>query len=216
MAGLAGLGSVLAVDGFRIDAALLDYVERRYGDEARGRVTDWQRLLESSQGLSEREKLREVNRFFNQLRFTSDEEQWGKEDYWATPIEFLAGNAGDCEDFSVAKYFSLRELGVPLEKLSLTYVKALKLNQAHMVVTYYATPDAEPLVLDNLVPDIRAAGRRKDLLPVYSFNGESLWLAKERGRGRLVGDSSRLSLWTDLIERMEALPGQGGVAAVLQ
>ena len=105
---------------------------------------------------------------------------------------------------------------MPLEKLSLTYVKALKLNQAHMVVTYYATPDAEPLVLDNLVPDIRAAGRRKDLLPVYSFNGESLWLAKERGRGRLVGDSSRLSLWTDLIERMEALPGQGGVAAVLQ
>ncbi|HET19999.1 MAG TPA: sulfate adenylyltransferase, partial [Chromatiales bacterium] len=69
---------------------------------------------------------------------------------------------------------------------------ALQLNAAHMVLTYYPEPSAEPLVLDNLVPDIRLASRRQDLVPVYSFNGDGLWLAKERGLGRFVGKADRL------------------------
>ncbi|MBI4206399.1 MAG: transglutaminase-like cysteine peptidase [Betaproteobacteria bacterium] len=103
---------------------------------------------------------------------------WGKEDYWATPIEFLSTNAGDCEDFSIAKYFTLRALGVPDDRLRLTYVKELvQYNQAHMVVAYFPSPDAEPLVLDNINKTIQPASARSDLLPVYSFNGSNLWLA---------------------------------------
>jgi hypothetical protein len=71
------------------------------------------------------------------------------------------------------------------------------------VLTYYKTPNAEPVVLDNLREDILPASERDDLVPVYSFNGEGLWLSKERGRGRRVGSASRLSLWTDLASRLK-------------
>ena len=151
----------------------------------------------------DKEKLQRVNDFFNQVRFVSDQKHWKKKDYWATPIEFLSTNGGDCEDFALAKYFTLRELGVADKKLRLTYVKAVRLNQAHMVLSYFATPAAEPLVLDNLDREIRRASKRKDLVPVYSFNGKGLWLAKERDQGRLVGKSSRISRWTDIIKRMQ-------------
>lgn len=188
--------------GLGIDARVLKKIEALYGGDARVRVETWDELVKNNADRPVEEKLETVNRFFNAVEFTSDQAHWGKKDYWATPIEFLGTNAGDCEDFSVAKYFTLRELGVPMDKLRLTYVKAVKLNQAHMVLTYYPTPGSEPMVLDNLVPEIRPASRRKDLVPVYSFNGDGLWLAKERGKGQKVGGSDRISHWKELKRRM--------------
>lgn len=173
--------------------------------EARGRIGRWEALIRDNKDVPEKEKLKRVNQFFNQVRFLPDQKHWGKKDYWATPIEFLSTNGGDCEDFTIAKYFTLVKLGVRSERLRLTYVKALKPNpvsQSHMVLTYFTTPDAEPLILDNLVKQMRPAHMRQDLVPVYSFNGEGLWLAKERGQGRFVGSASRLSRWTDLLNRM--------------
>jgi len=204
LAGLLLIAVLAVVDAGDpgVDAELLARVEARYGAAARERVAAWDRLIRDSRGLDEREQLERVNRFFNALRFTSDLEHWGEQDYWATPIEFLATAGGDCEDFSVAKYFTLRELGIPEERLRLTYVKALKLDQAHMVLTWQGPGASEPLVLDNLVEDIRPASRRGDLRPVYSFNGEGLWLAKARGRGQKVGSSDRIGLWKDLKRRM--------------
>ncbi len=148
------------------------------------------------------EKLERVNHFFNNIPFIADTIHWGKEDYWATPVEFLASDGGDCEDFAIAKYFTLISLGVAENQLTLTYVKALRLNQAHMVLTYYPAPGKEPLVLDNLVDTIAPSSKRTDLLPVYSFNGAGLWLAKQRERGKMLGDSSRLKRWQDLLNRM--------------
>lgn len=180
-------------------------VEKRYGAPARKRLLAWRELMESNHNKPELEKLELVNQFFNQVIFVSDIEHWGQEDYWATPVEMLSTNGGDCEDFAIAKYFTLVEMGVPVDRLQITYVKALRLNpvsQAHMVLTYYPTPDAVPLVLDNLDSDIRPANVRTDLIPVYSFNGEGLWLAKERGLGRNVGKSDRLSLWRSLTARI--------------
>lgn len=197
-----GLILLLGPLALALDAAQLAALERQYGAEARQRAESWQQLLDGSAGLAEMDKLREVNRFFNRLAFVSDREHWGREDYWATPLEFLGTGGGDCEDFAVAKYFSLKALGVPVDRLRLTYVKAVQLNEAHMVLTYYPEPSAEPLVLDNLVPDIRLASGRRDLVPVYSFNADGLWLAKERGLGRFVGKADRLSRWTELQRRM--------------
>jgi hypothetical protein len=73
----------------------------------------------------------------------------------------------------------------------------------HMVLTYYSSPGAEPLVLDNLVKSIKPASQRTDLMPIFSFNGTGLWLAKQRGRGKLAGSSSRVKRWRDLLEKME-------------
>lgn len=185
---------------------------QRYGtsEQANKRITAWQRLLQRHADASEQEQLKAVNQFFNlQLRFRDDIEIWGVEDYWATPIEALHRGAGDCEDYAIAKYFSLLQLGVPMDKLRITYVKALNLNQAHMVLTYYSHPTATPLVLDNLIDSIEPASRRTDLRPVYAFNADGLWLPG-RGAGKQVGDSKRLSRWQDLIKKMraEGFPGQ--------
>ena len=93
-------------------------------------------------------------------------------------------------------------MGVPVDKLRITYVKAIRLNQAHMVLAYYETPSAEPLILDNLISDIKPASKRTDLVPVYSFNGDGLWLSKQRGQGKRIGESGKLSRWVDLNTRL--------------
>ncbi|MDQ6968518.1 MAG: transglutaminase-like cysteine peptidase [Mariprofundaceae bacterium] len=182
----------------------LDSIAAKFGDKARDKLVNWQNLIENSQGYDDFQKLYTVNFFFNKVPFISDMKHWHLNDYWATPIEFLTTNGGDCEDFAIAKYFTLRELGVPDEKLRITYVKALKLNQAHMVLAYYVTPESDPLILDNLIPEIRPASQRDDLLPIYSFNGKDLWMSKERGQGRQVaGGSGRINLWRDLKVRLK-------------
>jgi predicted transglutaminase-like cysteine proteinase len=189
------------------DQALLDNVDKKYGPVARQRFVDWKNLMDNGKTWTEPEKLKRVNDFFNQnIEFVDDILLWQKNDYWATPTEVLAKGAGDCEDYSIAKYFSLVEMGVDENKLRITYVKALQLNQAHMVLTYFESAHSVPLVLDNLKPAIVPATQRQDLLPVYSFNGSGLWLAKNKGSGQHVGDSDRLSLWIELKQRMLESP----------
>ena len=188
-----------------ISEALLQKIENEYDSDARQRVEAWQALMLEGKDLTDHEKLTVVNDFFNSnVLFVDDILLWNQEDYWATPIEMLSIGAGDCEDYSIAKYFTLKQLGVDEDKLRITYVKATKLNQAHMVLTYFENRRAIPLVLDNLINEIKPASRRQDLIPVYSFNGTGLWLAKSRGEGQRVGDASRLSLWEDLAARMRA------------
>jgi len=180
----------------------------QFGPVAKTRLTGWRDLLNNPKykKLSEPEKIELVNNYMNLTQFIDDLKHWGKEDYWATPLEFLSTDGGDCEDFSIAKYFTLRALGVPDEKLRITYVKETVIyNQAHMVLAYFPSPDAEPVVLDNINPTILPASRRTDLIPVYSFNGSGLWLAKEQsGRGQSVGGSDRIGHWRDLQARLRA------------
>lgn len=193
------LSSTAEYDG--ISNGLLAYVKERYGSSAEVRLLAWQKLIKTSKNKTELEKIKLVNDFINKITFVSDQQHWAKKDYWATPIEFLATNGGDCEDFSIAKYFTLKELGIPPDKLRITYVKALKLNQAHMVLSYYQHPSDVPLILDNLIQQIAPANERDDLKPVYSFNAEHLWLAK-RGKSEKAGKSKDLNLWRNLTVRI--------------
>lgn len=206
-----GLYSVVllagAVESFRLER-VIQAVQQRYGSDAAAAAQDWSDALTVLQSSAEQQKLRNINEYFNRkLRFEDDSKTWGREDYWATPIEALMKGSGDCEDYSIAKYFSLKFSGVPVSKLRLTYVKARiggmdsNITQAHMVLTYYSTPDAEPLVLDNLVSEIRPASRRTDLAPIFSFNSEGVWVAGSSMPQ--PGGGSRLSRWTDLVEKMK-------------
>ncbi len=194
--------SVSVLYAFELSDKLLNFIEDKYGQSARNRLELWERLATTPSQLSTQDKLSQVNRFFNTTNFKSDIQHWGQEDYWATPVELLATNGGDCEDYSIAKYFTLKTMGVPVDKLRITYVKAIRLNQAHMVLAYYETPGAEPLILDNLISDIKPASKRTDLVPVYSFNGDGLWLSKQRGQGKRIGESGKLSRWVDLNTRL--------------
>lgn len=171
---------------------------------AQQRFNALERLIRELRGKSDLEKLKGINDFFNRVRFASDQQTWGVEDYWARPKEFLRRDQGDCEDFVIAKYFALRRLGVAEDKLYFTYVKALKLNQAHMVLTYYETPKSVPLVLDNLNYLILPASQRKDLAYVYSFNADSLFLNTQHGRGRTIeGGTVRNKQWAAFLKRTE-------------
>ena len=185
------------------------YAKQRYGEEAYKNTLELQELITSLQSASETEKLKKINDFFNRkIHFAEDIDLWGKSDYWATPLESIGRNAGDCEDYSIAKYTFLKILNVPNDKLRLTYVRAEIMNQdrrvvlAHMVLSYYATPQAEPLILDSLVPEIMPASARKDLTPIFGFNDKGLWVG---ANNKSKGDStSHLSRWRDVITRIQA------------
>jgi len=207
--GVSFLLPAVVGDSFNISISDKQFsaIERKYKAAGRKRVADWVQLVYVSQGRSTEEKLVLVNDFFNQnVLWVSDYDHYGVEDYWSTPLETIASGGGDCEDFSIAKYFTLIALNVPMEKLTITYVKAdtvNPVNRSHMVLTYYEKPAAVPLVLDNLNPEIKPANERKDLAPVYTFNGQGLWLAKERASGKSrSGSPSSIALWRDMTSRM--------------
>lgn len=170
-------------------------------------LRDWARMLDDNRQLTIEVKLRKVNEFFNRrLEFADDQSVWGKSDYWATPFEAMTKGKGDCEDFVIAKYFSLLDLDVPDQQLRLIYVRARlggpssAVQQAHMVLAYYASPDADPLILDNLITDIRPAARRSDLAPVFSFNRQGVF-AGVAASTQASGGTERLSAWQDLLLR---------------
>lgn len=184
-----------------LDFVALDRLKSEYGEAAFQRGERLNQLLLELKAKDTKTKLLEVNRFFNQARHRFDQEVWGESDYWATPEEFIGRHTGDCEDFVIAKYFTLRYLGIADEHLYLTYVKALKQNIAHMVLSYFETPQSIPLVLDNYDLRILSADKRTDLLPIYSFNAESLFLTNaSAGLGkRLPTDKVKNSKWTKLL-----------------
>ena len=173
---------------------------------------DWRALIEHSKGQATPTTLKQVNDFFNkQIRFESDMQIWNKNDYWATPMQALGMQRGDCEDYSIAKYFTLAAAGIPEEKLRLMYVQAIPKNQypqAHMVLAYYATPDAEPLVLDNLNGEILPASARPDLKPVYSLarrdTANNVDTNDTQSRLKEAMRQTRMSVWQDLIKRAQA------------
>jgi predicted transglutaminase-like cysteine proteinase len=177
----------------------------RFGSRTVAAVRQLQGVVERSSALDEEQRLKPLNDFFNQrIAFRDDSITWGKIDYWASPLETLDRGQGDCEDYAIAKYFSLLATGVPESKLRLVYVRAMLDGrpQAHMVLAYYTQPNAEPLILDNLQPEVRPASARPDLAPVFSFNSEGLW----QGVGGSSSGSAvaRLSIWRDALAKIKA------------
>jgi len=161
--------------------------------------------IERAATVDEIQRLTVLNVFWNRrIEFRDDIEVWGRADYWASPLEALDKGRGDCEDYAIAKYLSLQAAGTPVAKMRMVYVRAMMGGRslAHMVLAYYAEVGAEPLILDNLVADVRPASQRPDLQPVFSFNGEGLWQG--------VGASSagdplvRLSQWRELLAKVRA------------
>lgn len=169
---------------------------------------EWIQVVSNAKSASLDRKLQSINQFFNRkLLFTEDIEIWGLSDYWATPLQSMARGKADCEDFAIAKYFSLRRAGISDQQLRFVYVRAKiggersAISQAHMVLAFYPASDAEPLILDNLITDIRPASRRPDLSPVFSFNAQGVFAGSNANAKLGPGGTSRLSRWQDLLER---------------
>jgi len=197
------LGPLLAAAAYDV-ARVLEVAAAR-GPKVTEQAQALVQLIERLATQEEMQRLKEVNDFFNRrLAFKDDAVVWGVPDYWAAPLESLEKRAGDCEDYAIAKYFSLAATGVPTARLRMVYVRARLQGQslAHMVLAYYPQPGAEPLILDNLRPEVLPASQRTDLTPVFSFNTEGLW----QGAGQVTaGDPmARLSLWRELVAKVRA------------
>ena len=197
----------------RVDAVALDFdgerlrsgMQSRYGAAGVQRLGQWLTMLQAQKDRSLQHQLTVVNEFWNRAVVqTEDSMLWAKPDYWATPLETLGKGAGDCEDYVIGKYFSLLRLGVPGEKLRLIYVRARMggvgstQSIAHMVLGYYETPMAEPLVLDSMVDFLLPSSQRKDLTPVFSFNAQGVYVA-----GAQPSSVDRITRWRDLLTRMK-------------
>lgn len=158
-------------------------------------VTAWFDLVAKQSDKSETEQVSKVNNFFNRLTYIPDAE--GREaNRWSTPTETLKRSGGDCEDLAIAKYYTLRALGIPQSRLRLSHVRSPGRGLDHMVVVYEDEGNNELLVLDNLTDFIGSLETRTDLIPVYSFNHQGLWIGADASDKRL--DPNQISKWREL------------------
>ncbi len=177
----------------------LETLEHHTNQEIAHRFREWHQLLAKREQMSDLDKLQAINAFYNRMTWEDDLALWKQRDYWATPAETLIRNAGDCEDFSIAKYFSLLEMGISENQLKVAYVR-LRDGTGHMVLEYYPQPDADPLVLDNIEAALLPLSQRKDLLPRFRFDQHAVWWANRPDQP--ASTASAFNRWADLIQRM--------------
>ncbi|MCM2329107.1 MAG: transglutaminase-like cysteine peptidase [Lysobacter sp.] len=182
-----------------VTPGLMARYEQRFGAGVRGRIDGWKAFITSTAG--QPALLDPVNAFFNRVPSTTDASIWNVEEYWATPAEMLSINGADCEDYAIAKYYALKELGIPVNRLRMVYAKQAQTTEAHMVLAYYPEPRADPLILDILDGTIRPASRRPDLTPVYSFNDDDLLLVQP-GKASVRVDNFSNRKWKELLEKL--------------
>ena len=132
----------------------------------------WQSVVRTQRGRPPIEQIQAVNRFLNDWRYKSDDQNYGRRDYWATPLEFLR-HSGDCEDYAIAKYVTLRQLGFTPEQLRLVVVRDVIRDLAHAVLAVYV--DEEVYILDNLTKAVLPQERIQQYVPYYSVNETTRW-----------------------------------------
>lgn len=161
-------------------------------------MRELENLLIATMGKPDTGKLELVNQFFNnRIRYTTDIEAWGVKEYWATPNELVKCGVGDCEDFAIAKYFTLRESGVGDDKLKIVYGKLITTGEAHMVLCY-----DETFILDNRVDKIMTVADRSDFVQIIGFNCSGIWTFKRGKIKQTTRNSKRLIKWREFQERM--------------
>ncbi len=174
------------------------------------RLHEWRVLLDGLQERDPTEQLRMVNDFFNtKVRYQSDDRTWGVEDYWATPEELLIKGRGDCEDIAIAKYVSLRALGMVEATLRLAYVMQRSPGtadavRAHIVLTHdpsgeWRRPSGR-WVLDNMTSTVVHSAMREDLQEVLLFNRTNIIVSQTGQRF----ESREFLRWARFLERLDA------------
>lgn len=136
-------------------------------------VKGWKEFLADLQGKDLQTQMKEVNRAMNSKRYIIDMKNWGMEDYWETPFEFLKKN-GDCEDYAISKYMALKALGVKVEDMRVVALQDTNLNVGHAVLVVYVGD--QPMLLDNQISSVVPANSIRHYQPVYSINEEGWWL----------------------------------------
>lgn len=148
-------------------------------------------------------KLSHVNAFYNKILPVNDSLKYKVDDHWATPKEFLINGKGDCEDYAIAKYFTLLEAGIPKEKLFLSVVKVKGEANYHMILLYIENKKSTPLVLDNLSFKVIPFNIRKKLEPKFIFNEFGAYTLKDKKiykKARI--NWGKINKWQKLLNRV--------------
>ena len=133
---------------------------------------DWQKFLDKIKDKDRKTQVVEVNRLMNKAKYITDKTNWGKKDYWASPGQFMA-RFGDCEDYAITKYLSLRRLGFKNSELRVVAVKDLNLKVGHAILVVFL--DGETWLLDNQIKKIIKTKKVKHYQPVFSINTTHWW-----------------------------------------
>lgn len=190
---------------FYLPQAQHEHITKTYGEAALKRTYELVALMNTLEDKGDKEKLLAVNNFFNAVPYGSDQKIWGQSDYWANRTEFIGKDRGDCEDYTFAKYFTLKQLGVKQEKMKAFYCQSLTYDQPHMVLAYFKTPKDEPYILGNYVTKILPASKRTDLKPIKLYNGADLFLAKQKKMGISIPDVKEEALkWLEIINAIRS------------
>lgn len=183
-------------------ANALEQIMSKYGETAGKRYQSLMAIIDQNKERPEMERLICINNFFNQVPYQSDQQCWGESDYWATPTEMLGMGKADCEDYAIAKFFTLIELGIPEEKLFLTYAMTDNTRNKHVVLAYYENERSIPLILDNRRLTITREKIDKDYIPLYRFNLKHL-MTYDQGYGRKSPiDMKQIAQWESVTKRL--------------
>lgn len=138
----------------------------------------WEALVERLRPLPKAKQLAEVNRYANLFRYILDPVNWGVRDYWEIPREFFA-RFGDCEDYSIVKYFTLRALGWSADDMKIVVLQDMNLGIAHAILV--VSLDKKKMVLDNQIGLVVDSKRIKHYRPIYSLNENGWWRHRSAG-----------------------------------
>jgi predicted transglutaminase-like cysteine proteinase len=178
---------------------------------------DWQTIIERLHGKDLMTQLRETNFRINEKRYVADVVNWAMPDYWATPFEFLRKNGGDCEDYAIAKYMVLRDVGIAADDMRIVVLKDLNLGVDHAVLAVYI--NGTPYILDNRNSDVMPSSSIHRYQPIYSINEHGWWLHRRTLQWSTLARAPEKLLTASLLKtKMPAAPavrvGVGSTFAV--
>lgn len=136
-------------------------------------LQDWKRFLGKLPDKGVRTQLDSVNRYMNRAPYVTDPVNYGVPDYWATPKQFFVKD-GDCEDYGIAKYLSMRALNHPTDVMRIVVLMDMNLRIAHAIMAYYIDDDI--LILDNQIASVVSHTRIHHYRPIYSINEKYYWV----------------------------------------
>lgn len=151
------------------------FEEQMKAQSSSPRMQLWKAAIRDLKGKSVKEQIEGVDGYVNEVRYIEDGDNYNKSDYWATPIEFFS-RGGDCEDFAIAKYASLRALGFSSDQLRIAIVQDKIKNIPHAILIVYS--DEGTFVLDNQDKLTRKTADVSRYRPIFSINATNWWLHK--------------------------------------
>lgn len=201
---IIGISCSSLSQAFVLPQQALHYENVNYGPDAVSRLEAWQVLINSAQESSELEKLQLVTDFFNSLSLIPQAKSSSlASQAWINPVQFLGQGQGSSEDFALAKYLTLKVMGIPPYKMRFAYVVSNITRKPQMVLVYYETTASDPLILDNITRKILYASERPDLRPIYMFNESSIWIPQANAPPKEVFSGDQLLHWKSMIDHMK-------------